>query len=75
MGYRYRYNQQRDENGLLLQDADVLKLLLQGKTRPQICRELGVPKGTVDTCCARVFRHLGVRTLPELIIKYGGEKR
>lgn len=69
---RYRYNKLRDERGLLLQDTLVLNLLLQAKTRPQICEELGMPRGTVNTCCTRIYQTTGCKNLPQLLLKYGG---
>lgn len=69
----YRTNRKRDESGPLLQDKAVTKLLLQGKTRDEICRELGMPLGTVNTCCTRIYKQTGCRNQPELIVKYGPE--
>lgn len=70
----YRYNKERDKSGLLLQDSLVLEHLLQGKTRPQICEELGIPMGTLNSCCTRIYRHTGCRSVVELILKYGGKE-
>lgn len=66
----YRYNKERDAAGLLKQDGLVLELLLQGKTRMQISKELGMPMGTLNTCCARIYRHTDCHSVVELILKY-----
>lgn len=71
----HRYNKKRDTEGLLLQDQEVLRLLLAAKTRAQIGRELGMPQGTLNTCCTRIYRVTGCKNLPELLVKYTGEAR
>lgn len=65
-----RNNRDRDEGGMLLQDREVMKLLLQAKKRPQICQELDMPMGTVNTSCSRIYELEGVSGLPELIMKH-----
>jgi len=67
----YRTNRRRDEGGLLFQDRAVMNLLLLGKSRADICKELDMPLGTVNTCCTRIYRKTGCKNLPELIVKYG----
>lgn len=69
-----RYNKLRDENGMLLQDKEVMKLLLRGKRREEIAGVLSMPLGTVNTCCARIYELEGVKSLPELMVKYAGKK-
>lgn len=64
-------NRRRDESGLLLQDAAVMRLLLLAKTRAEIGEALDMPPGTVNTCCKRVYRHTGCKGQTELILKYG----
>ena len=66
-----RYNKIRDEHGMLLQDREVMKLLLQAKRREEISRELQMPVGTVHTCCTRIFELEDVNSVAELIVKYG----
>lgn len=70
---KLRYNKQRDAQGLLLQDREVMKLLLKAKSRNEICRELGLPLGTVNTSCSRIYQNAGVHSLPELLVKYATE--
>ena len=65
----YRTNRKRDKDGLLHQDRAVMELLLQGKTRVEIVEKLDMPLGTVNTCCTRLYKQLGVNTLVELLIK------
>lgn len=66
---QYRTNRKRDKDGLLHQDRAVMKLLLQGKSRVEIVKALDMPRGTVNTCCTRLYKQLGVNNLVELLIK------
>lgn len=66
-----RYNKSRDELGLLLQDREVMKLLLQAKKRAEIAALLDMPPGSVNESCKRIFKTLNVGGVAELIIKYG----
>lgn len=61
--------QRRGEDGLLHQDRAVMELLLQGKGRQDICQMLGMPRGTLNTCCNRIYKQMGVKSVVELIIK------
>jgi len=49
-----------EDLGLTQRQAEVLKLLVQGKPNKVICRELGVSVGTVKTHTAAIFRALRV---------------
>lgn len=64
-----RIRGKRDETGLLPRDRAVMKLLLEGKRREAISWELGMPLGTVNTCCTRIYKQMDCRNLAELIIK------
>lgn len=66
----YRTNRKRDKDGLLHQDRAVMELLLQGKSRQKIVKELDMPLGTVNTCCTRLYKQFGVNNIMELLIKY-----
>lgn len=66
----YRTNRKRDEDGLLHQDRAVMDLLLQGKQRDEISKMLGMPPGTVNTCCTRLYKQMGCKNLVELILKH-----
>ena len=66
-----RYNKKRDELDLLLQDREVLELLLKAKSREDICAELNLPLGTLNTCCTRIYQKTGCRNQAGLIVKYG----
>ena len=63
-------NRKRDKDGMLLQDKVVMKLLLQAKSRAEICWVLDMPLGTLNNSCTRIYEHMGVSGLPELLIKY-----
>lgn len=67
----YRTNRKRDGDGLLLQDRAVMELLLRGMSRGEICQALGMPLGTVNTCCTRIYRHTGCKSAVELILRHG----
>ena len=51
--------------------ADVLRLLLAGKSNKVICRELDLAEGTVKNHLAAVFRALNVTTRVEAIVAAG----
>lgn len=71
MAVELRNNRMRDEHGMLLQDKEVMRLLLRAKSRPEICKELNMPMGSVNTSCTRIYENMGVHSLAELIIKCG----
>ncbi|MDL2238482.1 hypothetical protein LJC56_11785 [Christensenellaceae bacterium OttesenSCG-928-K19] len=68
-----RNNRLRDEQGMLLQDREVMKLLLRAKSRSEICKELGMPMGSVNTSCTRIYENTGVHSLAELLIRYANK--
>jgi DNA-binding NarL/FixJ family response regulator len=57
--------------GLTPRQADVLRLLLAGKSNKMICRELDMAEGTVKNHLAAVFRALGVSTRVEAVVAAG----
>jgi DNA-binding NarL/FixJ family response regulator len=54
--------------GLTPRQADVLALLVAGKSNKSICRELGLAEGTVKTHIAAVFRALDVTSRVQAVI-------
>ena len=69
----YRTNRKRDKDGLLHQDRAVMNLLLEGKSRVEIVEALNMPRGTVNTCCTRLYKQFSVSNLVELLIKLRDE--
>ena len=57
--------------GLTPRQAEVLPLLLAGKSNKQICRELGMAEGTVKSHIAAIFRALGVTTRVQAVLAVG----
>jgi DNA-binding NarL/FixJ family response regulator len=51
--------------------ADVLQLLVEGKSNKQICRELDLAEGTVKNHIAAVFKALNVTTRVQAVIAAG----
>lgn len=54
--------------GITPRQADVLKLLLQGKPAKLICRELGLSMGTVKTHTSAVLHALHVSTRTQAVV-------
>jgi len=54
--------------GLTPRQADVMRLILQGKPAKLICRELGLSEGTVKTHTTAVLRTLNVTTRTQAVI-------
>ena len=54
--------------GLTPRQAEVLPLLLAGKSNKQICRELGLAEGTVKSHIAAIFKALGVATRVQAVL-------
>ena len=54
--------------GLTPRQAEVLPLLLAGKSNKQICRELGMAEGTVKSHIAAIFKALNVSTRVQAVI-------
>ncbi|MBN8509651.1 MAG: response regulator transcription factor [Burkholderiales bacterium] len=57
--------------GMTPRQADVLRLILQGKSAKLICRELGLSEGTVKTHTSAVLRVLNVTTRTQAVIAAG----
>lgn len=57
--------------GLTPRQADVLRLLLAGKSNKLICRELDLAEGTVKNHLAAIFRALNVSTRMEAVVAAG----
>ena len=57
--------------GLTARQADVLALLVAGKSNKQICRDLGLAEGTVKSHIAAIFKALGVSTRVQAVIAAG----
>ncbi len=64
----YESQRKRDTNNLLPSERAVLELLLQGKSREEICNELSMPMGTLNSCCTRLYKRFGVTSLVELLV-------
>jgi DNA-binding NarL/FixJ family response regulator len=54
--------------GLTPRQAEVLPLLLAGKSNKQICRDLGLAEGTVKSHIAAIFKALGVTTRVQAVL-------
>jgi DNA-binding NarL/FixJ family response regulator len=57
------------ELGLTLRQADVLKLLVQGKPNKLICRDLRLSEGTVKVHVSAILRALNVHTRTQVVIE------
>lgn len=57
--------------GLSARETDVLWLLLDGKTRPEITESLDISPGTVNTYCSRIYKKTNVKGLAELYKLFG----
>ena len=68
-GIRPRAVTRPDELGLTLRQADVLKLLVQGKPNKLICRDLRLSEGTVKVHVSAILRALNVRTRTQVVIE------
>src|SRR5439155_22935415 len=58
-----------DELGLTLRQADVLKLLVQGKPNKLICRDLRLSEGTVKVHVSAILRALHVHPRTQVVIE------
>ena len=67
-GIRPRAVTRPDQLGLTLRQADVLKLLVQGKPNKLICRDLRLSEGTVKVHVSAILRALNVRTRTQVVI-------
>jgi DNA-binding NarL/FixJ family response regulator len=57
------------ELGLTARQADVLKLLVQGKPNKLICRDLRLSEGTVKVHVSAILRALNVHTRTQVVIE------
>jgi DNA-binding NarL/FixJ family response regulator len=58
----------RDALGLTPRQADILRLLVEGKCDKQIMRATGLSPGTVKVHTGAVFRALGVTSRTQVIV-------
>jgi DNA-binding NarL/FixJ family response regulator len=58
-----------EQLGLTLRQADVLKLLVQGKPNKLICRDLQLSEGTVKVHVSAILRALNVRNRTQVVIE------
>jgi DNA-binding NarL/FixJ family response regulator len=57
------------ELGLTVRQADVLKLLVQGKPNKLICRDLHLSEGTVKVHVSAILRALNVHTRTQVVVE------
>src|SRR5438128_3490256 len=58
-----------EQLGLTIRQADVLKLLVQGKPNKLICRDLRLSEGTVKVHVSAILRALNVHTRTQVVIE------
>ncbi len=63
----------RDTGSRMYSEETVLKLMLQGKSRDEICEAMGMPLGTVNNYCTRIYKRTGCRSLVELLVKHNAQ--
>src|SRR5258708_862334 len=68
-GFRARAVTRPEQLGLTLRQADVLKLLVQGKPNKLICRDLHLSEGTVKVHVSAILRALNVRNRTQVVIE------
>jgi DNA-binding NarL/FixJ family response regulator len=68
-GLRPRPMTRPEQLGLTLRQADVLKLLVQGKPNKLICRDLQLSEGTVKVHVSAILRALNVRNRTQVVIE------
>jgi DNA-binding NarL/FixJ family response regulator len=66
---RYRPIARPAELGLTMRQADVLKLLVQGKPNKLICRDLCLSEGTVKVHVSAILRALNVHNRTQVVIE------
>lgn len=54
--------------GISPRQADILTLLVEGKTNKHICRELGIAESTVKTHLGTIFRKLGANSRTQAVV-------
>ena len=67
--FRPRPMTRPEQLGLTLRQADVLKLLVQGKPNKLICRDLHLSEGTVKVHVSAILRALNVRNRTQVVIE------
>src|SRR5256885_15829735 len=68
-GIRPRAVTRPDQLGLTLRQADVLKLLVQGKPNKLICRDLRLSEGTVKVHVSAILKALNVHSRSQAIVE------
>ena len=68
-GIRLRPVSRPSDLGLTMRQADVLKLLVQGKPNKLICRDLRLSEGTVKVHVSAILRALNVHTRTQVVIE------
>jgi DNA-binding NarL/FixJ family response regulator len=68
-GLRPRPTTRPEQLGLTMRQADVLKLLVQGKPNKLICRDLQLSEGTVKVHVSAILRALNVRNRTQVVIE------
>lgn len=64
----------RDGGSRMYSEEEVFNLLLQGKSRADICETLHMPLGTVNNYCTRIYKQTGCKNLVELLLKHNAPK-
>jgi DNA-binding NarL/FixJ family response regulator len=67
--FRPRSAMRPEQLGLTLRQADVLKLLVQGKPNKLICRDLRLSEGTVKVHVSAILRALNVHNRTQVVIE------
>jgi DNA-binding NarL/FixJ family response regulator len=67
--FRPRSPMRPEQLGLTLRQADVLKLLVQGKPNKLICRDLRLSEGTVKVHVSAILRALNVHNRTQVVIE------
>ncbi len=62
-------DEMKDTGSRMYSEDAVLKLMLQGKSRDEICEVMGMPLGTVNNYCTRIYKRTGCKSLVELLVK------
>lgn len=68
-GLRPRVSARPEDLGLTQRQADVLKLLVQGKPNKLICRDLSLSEGTVKVHVSAILRAFNVHTRTQVVIE------
>lgn len=60
----------RDAGSRMYNEDVVLNMMLQGKSRADICEALHMPLGTVNNYCTRIYKRTGCNSLVQLVLKH-----